>query len=61
VKQSEARAIGAAMRAVAEVIGQDIIELEKRCAALEAELAELKGRDIDRRLRAVPKPAALIP
>ena len=50
------------MAAVGEVIGKNVIELEKRCAALEAELAEMRDRETTRRLRAVPSspPAALI-
>ena len=40
----------------------EIAELRARVATLAAELAELKGRDIDRRLRAVPSvaPSVLI-
>jgi hypothetical protein len=41
-------------RAIAETIGKDIVALERRCAALEAELAELRDRETTRRLRAVP-------
>jgi len=55
VKQSEARAIGACMKAVGEVIGKDIIALERRCERLETEIAELRERlDQQRGLRAVP-------
>jgi len=48
------------MRAIAKAIGQDIVALEKRCAALEAELAELRDRELSRRLRAVPSTPTLI-
>jgi hypothetical protein len=39
---------------------QELAELRDQVAALTRELAELRGRDIDRRLRAVPSPTALI-
>jgi hypothetical protein len=62
IKRAEDRTICACMAAVGEVIGKNVIELEKRCAALEAELAEMRDRETTRRLRAVPSspPAALI-
>ena len=49
--------------AVGEVIGKDIVALEQRCAALEAELAAMRvGGTRPGRLRAVPAsaPAAMI-
>ena len=45
------------------MLGKDVVELEKRCARLEAEVAELRDRlEQQRGLRAVPpsNPAALI-
>ena len=55
------------MRAVAQVLGKDVVAAEKEIAALReqvatltAELAELKDRDTDRQLRAVPAPTVLI-
>ena len=62
IKRSEACMIRASMAAVGEVIGADLVAAEKRIAALEAEVRELRGRDLDRRLRAVPpaSPSALI-
>ena len=62
IKRSEDRTIRACMAGVGEVIGKNVVELEKRCAALEAELAEMRGRETARRLRAVPPspPSALI-
>jgi hypothetical protein len=62
VKRSEESTIRACMTAVGEVIGKNVVELEKRCAALEAELAELRDRETTRRLRAVPSstPGAMI-
>jgi hypothetical protein len=61
VKGAEQHTIHACMEAIGEVLGRDIVALGKRCAALETEIAKLKGRDLDRRLRAVPAtPEALI-
>ena len=67
IKQSERTAIDASMRAVAQVLGKDVVAAEKEIAALReqvatltAELAELKDRDTDRQLRAVPAPTVLI-
>ena len=49
-------------RAVGQSLGADIVALEKRCAALEAEVRELRDRETTRRLRAVPStpPDAMI-
>jgi hypothetical protein len=46
--------VRACMAAVGEVIGKDVVALEKRCADLERELSEMKDRETTRRLRAVP-------
>jgi hypothetical protein len=44
VKRSEAHAIRACMKAAGEVLGQDLVAAEKRIAALEAEVSELRNR-----------------
>ena len=52
-----------AARAIAQSIGKDLVAAERRIEQLEREIAELKNRDLDRRLlRAVPSsgPPALI-
>ena len=49
--------------AVGQVLAEERaarIALQGRVEMLERAIAELKGRDIDRRLRAVPAPTALI-
>jgi hypothetical protein len=62
IKRAEDRTIRACMAAVGEVIGKNVVELEKCCAALEAELAEMRDRETTRRLRAVGSstPGAMI-
>ena len=48
------KTIRACMKAAGELLGKDIVALEKRCAQLESEIRELKDRETTRRLRAVP-------
>ena len=62
IERSERQTIRACMKAAGELLGKDIVELEKRCAQLESEIRELKDRETTRRLRAVPStpPDAMI-
>jgi hypothetical protein len=53
IDRREQSATRAMARAIAQSIGMDVIALEKRCAVLEAELAELK-KERGTKLRSVP-------